>query len=499
MPQETKKQKENFQTRPPVVVVMGHVDHGKTSLLDVIRKTHIAEKESGGITQHIGAYQAEKEGRKITFIDTPGHEAFSAMRARGAKIADIAVLVIDAADGVHAQTKEAILQIKLAQLPLIIALNKIDRPEANPEKVKRELVKEQVLVEALGGKVPSIEVSAKTGKGIEELLELIILVAEVEELKGDILKPAEGAVIESYLDSQRGPIATLILNAGILKRGQILGTSSSFGKIKNLENFQGKPVKEALPSDPVVVIGFENVPRVGENFKVFPDFDAAKSQVPVLREKTPLSVLEIGPNQKVLNLILKADVLGSLEAIAGVLRGLPQEQIILRLLKAEVGQINESDVKLAKSGKALILGFRVKIAPVAQGLSEREKIKIIEFDVIYNLVEGIRKIIEKMTKAGEVRVDLGKVKILVLFLDEKNRQIIGGKVIEGEIKRGVPIEVLRQEEVAGKGRLINLQRDKKDQEKVIKGQECGMLFEGDIKVKEGDVLLFYEKRRRAEL
>lgn len=480
-------------------MVLGHIDHGKTSLLRAIRELQFTgEKPGGAITQHIGAYQVEKEGKKITFIDTPGHEAFSAMRLRGAKVADIAILVVDAAQGVQSQTKEAIFQAKLAGIPIIVALNKIDRPEANPEKIKRELAKEEVLVESLGGKVPSVEVSAKTGKGIEELLELINLVAEVEELKSDISKPAEGVVIESYMDSQRGPTTTLILNEGILKKGEILGTTSAFGKTKSLENFQERPVEEALPSDPVIVIGFEDVPRAGENFRVFPDIETAKSHLRVLPERAPLTVLEVGPEQKVLNLILKTDVLGSLEAIEGVLKRVPQERVLLRILKSDVGQINETDVKLAKSGKAIILGFRVKADPVAQGLVEREKVKLVQFDVIYDLVEGVRKFTEKMIKTGEVRVDLGKVKILGLFLTEKNRQIIGGKVIEGEIRKSTSIEVLRNEEIVGRGRLINLQRDKKDVEKIIKGQECGMLFEGDTKVEEGDILLFFEKRR-AEL
>lgn len=489
-------------------MVLGHIDHGKTSLLRTIRKLQFTGEKPGGIiTQHIGAYQVEKEGKKITFIDTPGHEAFSAMRSRGAKIADIAILVVDATQGVQSQTKEAISQTKLAGIPIIVALNKIDRPEADSEKIKRELAKEEVLVESLAGKVPSVEVSAKTGKGIEELLELINLVAEVEELKGDISKPAEGVVIESYLDSQRGPTATLILITGILKKGEILGTTSAFGKIKSLENFQERPIEKALPSDPVIVIGFENVPRVGENFKVSPDAKTAKSHLQVSLKKAVPSVLEISSEQKVLNLILKTDVLGSIEAIEEVLKRIPQEKVILRILKSQVGQINESDVKLAKSGKAIILGFRVKTDSVAQNLAEKEKVKFIQFDVIYDLVEGVRKLIEKITKTEEVRVDLGKVKILALFLTEKNRQIIGGKVIEGEIRKSASIEVLRpaspakrgeNEEIVGRGRLINLQRDKKDVEKVSKGQECGMLFEGDTKVEESDILLFFEKRR-AEL
>ena len=318
------EKKQNIVSRPPVVVIMGHVDHGKTSILDYIRKTHIAEKETGGITQHIGAYQVEIGNKKITFIDTPGHEAFSAMRLRGARVADIAILVVDAAQGIQAQTKEAIEQIKLAGIPFIIALNKIDKPESNPEKIKGELRKEGLLVESLGGKVPSVEVSAKTGKGIKELLEMINLVAEMGELKADLTKPAEGVIIESYLDSQRGPTATLILNNGILKVSEILATPSTFGKIKVLENFQGRPIEKAQPSDPVIVIGFERAPRVGENFKVFPDIESAKNQLKPLKAKVPLAVLKINPEQKVLNLILKTDVLGSLEVIEQVLKEIPR-------------------------------------------------------------------------------------------------------------------------------------------------------------------------------
>ena len=481
------------------MVVLGHIDHGKTTTLDFIRKTKVVEKESGGITQHIGAYQIEEKGKKITFIDTPGHEAFSAMRSRGAKIADIAVLVIDSCEGVKAQTKEAILDIKKVGIPTIIAFNKIDKPEANPEKVKGELAKEDVLVESMGGKIPSVETSAKTGQGISELLELILLVAEMENLKSDPTKKGEGVVIESYLDHLRGPIATLLLTDGSLKSGDILATFSAFGKIKKLENFQGIPIEKALPSDPVIVVGFENVPKVGENFEIFPDLETAKNHLKIPEKKIP-EVLEISPEQKVLNLILKTDVLGSAEAIEEVLKKIPQEKVILRILKSEVGEINESDLKLAKVGRALILGFRVKINPIAKMLMEREKIKILTFDIIYDLVEGVRKFMEKIMKPEEIRIDLGKVKTLAIFRTEKNRQIVGGKVIEGEVKKGVSIEIIRNEEVAGRGKLINLQQDKKDIDRVIKGGECGILYEGDIKIEEGDVLQIYvEEKRKGEL
>ncbi len=487
------------------MVILGHIDHGKTSILDFIRKTKVAEKESGGITQHIGAYQIIEQGKKITFIDTPGHEVFSAMRSRGAKVADIAILVIDSCEGVKAQTKEAISVIKEAGIPMIVAINKIDKPGSDPEKIKRELAKENILVESTGGKIPSVEVSAMTGQGISELLELILLTAEMEDLKTDISKPAEGIVIESYLDSLRGPSATLLLSKGILKAGDIVG-ASSFGRIKSLEDFQGLVIQEAGPSVPIKVIGFEDVPRVGDNFKVFPSLEAAKNYLIQPRTKTlkdPPPKFGGGPTeQRVLNLILKTDCLGSTEAAEEILKNLPQEKIVLKVLKSENGEVNESDVKLAKAAKARILGFRVKINPIAQNLAERERVRIIQFQVIYELVEKVRNLMEKLLEPETIRIDLGKVKVLKNFLVEKNRQIIGGKVIAGEIRKGVLIETLRgeNEELSGKGKLINLQRDKKDIEKVTKGEECGILYEGSAKVEEGDILAIYTvERTKGEL
>jgi translation initiation factor IF-2 len=515
-------EKKIYLLRPPIVVVLGHIDHGKTSLLTAIKDFKILEKETGGITQHIGAYQIEHQGKKITFLDTPGHEAFSQMRSRGAKVADIAILVIDAAEGVKSQTKEAISHIKKAGIPVIIALNKIDKPEANPEKAKRELSQEGFLVESLGGKVPSLEISAKTKKGIPELLELILLVAEIEELKADFQKPGEGLVIESYLDNLRGPTATLLLTDGHLKIGDTVGTNSASVRIKNIENFQKTSVQKALPSDPVIIFGFNQAPGVGEKFKVFPDLASAENYIKTSKggedksssspfavareEKEKASeVLEATDQQKVLNLILKTDVLGSAEAMEGILNSFPQEKIFLKILKSETGNINESDIKLALSSRATILGFRVKMDFIAKKMAEREKVKIIIFEVIYDLVERVRKIMEKIVEPKELRTDFGKVKVLAKFLTEKNRQIIGGRVTEGEIKKGALIEVFRPardagggrtEEKIGQGKMINLQRNKKNAVLISKGEECGILFEGDVIIEEGDILLFYTEEKK---
>lgn len=487
-----KKEEKNLVTRPPVVVILGHVDHGKSSILEAIKDLKITEKESGGITQHIGAYEIEHQDKKITFIDTPGHAAFSSMRSRGAKVADIAVLVVAADDGVKEQTKEAIDVIKKAQIPMIVAINKIDKTTADPERVKRELLSEGVQIESFGGKIPVVELSAKTKKGISDLLDIILLVAEMEDLKADISKPAEGVVIESYLDEKRGPTATIILQEGILKKGEIIGTALTVGKARIIENFQNKPIEKLYPSMPGIIIGFEEPPGVGEKVRVFKSLEEAKRAVRKIPETTP-EVVDIQPGQKVLNLILKADVLGSLETIERVIKEIPQDKVVIRILKGEIGTVNDSDVKLAISSKAKIIGFRVKTNPVAKKLAEREKITIVNFEVIYDLVQAVRNLIQKQITPEKVKKLLGKVEILAIFRTEKNRQILGGKVTEGIVKRGALVDVFHQEggEKKGEGRIVELQRNKKDTQEVAKGEKCGILYEGNAKVEEGDILEVY--------
>ena len=510
MKKEKKEKKEKLRDRPPVVVVLGHVDHGKSSLLEAIKDFKITSKESGGITQHIGAYEVEHQGKKITFVDTPGHEAFSAMRSRGAEVADIALLVVDAAQSVQPQTKEAIMAIKKAEIPMIIVLNKMDIPTADPEKIKRELSKIDIFVESMGGIVPSVKVSAKEKTGIKELLEMILLVADIQELKAEITSegrpvPAEGLIIESYMDSLKGPVATVIVEKGILKKKAIIATDLALAKVKCLEDYLGKPIEEAYPSQPAIVLGFEKVPGVGEKFKSYATVEQATAKLKKEEPKREINttVIDTDPDKKVLNIILKGDVFGSLEAIEGVLKNLPQDQVILRILKTEVGDINETDAKLADISKAQIIGFRVKISPTVLQLLKNDtekKVRIKTFDIIYELIQEVRQSMEKSLDSELVYKELGRLKTLVVFWREKNRQIVGGKIIDGEFKKGLKLNILRDDQKVGTGKIINLQRDKKDAEKLKKGDEAGILFEGNVKIEAKDILVAYtEERKKGEL
>lgn len=492
--------KKNLVSRPPVVVVMGHVDHGKTSILDYIRKTHIADRESGGITQHIGASIAEFNGKKITFIDTPGHEAFSQMRIRGSKIADIAILVVAAEEGLKPQAKEAINAIKKSGIPMIVAMNKMDLPQSNPDKVKRELQKEEVTVEDWGGNTPAINVSAKTGKGIDELLEMIILVAEMENLQVNPASPASGIIIESSLDRRRGPSASILLQNGTLTPGTILATNSAFGKIKSLEDTHGAKIEKLLPSQPAIAIGFDAVPVIGDTFREMESMEAAHDFVVTQQrtaKKNTVQIAAITPreDQKVLNVVVKADVLGSLEVLKGTINQIPQNDVILNILDGGAGEISLNDIKMARSSGAVIIGFRVKTNPDAKAMAEREKIRIMNFDIIYEMIEWLRGYMEKSRTPQIIRKDIGKMRVLLSFWAEKNRQIVGGKIIEGAVKKGVKIEVFRGESMVGQGRLINLQKNKKDVAEVTKGEEAGILYEGQEKIQEGDYLVFYTQEK----
>jgi len=486
----------NLIVRPPIVVVLGHVDHGKTSLLDSIRKTNVVGQESGGITQHIGAYQIEHKGKLITFIDTPGHEAFCQMRSRGAKVADIAVLVVAGEEGVKPQTKEVIDCIEKEKIPVIVALNKMDKPQANPEKVFGELEKEGLIVEQRGGKVPAIKLSALTGIGTDDLLEMILLMAEMEELKSGVEKPASGVVVESYLDQKKGTVATLLVLEGELEKGQWISCGSAYGKIKNLEDFQGNQIDKATPSTPVVVLGLNQVPVVGEKFSVVLSEDEAKNLAMEIVKKRVLPIpkkVDQSGTEKLLNIILKTDVHGSLEAILESLSKIDLADIKLNILKAEVGEISETDVKSAFPSSAVIIGFRVKAPANIFDMAKRSKVKIRSYEIIYELFEDIKKEASKLLEPEISREDLGKLKVIAIFRKEKSRMIVGGKVLEGRAVNKSSADIMRNDEKIGFGKVVQLQQNKKDVGEVEKGREAGLLIEGEPIIEEGDILNFYRE------
>jgi len=517
MAKKEKNKKENTsQPRPPIVVILGHVDHGKTSILDCIRQTKVAEKESGGITQHIGAYQIEHpvkdpadptgEVKKlITFIDTPGHEAFSAMRSRGARVADIAILVVAADEGIKPQTKEAINLILHLDLPLIVAINKMDKPSALPEKVKKELADNNVLVESMGGKVPMVLVSAKTGLGINDLLEMILLLADMEELTADYSKSANGIIIESRLDAQRGTTVTLLVQDGTLFKKDAIATESAYGYIKSMENFLGRQIDQAEPSTPVLVTGLDQVPPVGEEWQVTESLEEAKNKSQTKGEtekhkREPADILEVLPDQKVLNMILKADFSGSLEAVREALKSIPQQEIVLRVIKAEVGDITENDAKLASSAKAKIYGFRVKSQSNVNLLAERLNIKISLWQIIYELIQAVRLDASRLLAPQINRLKTGRLKVLAVFKTDGKKQIIGGRVTLGQVEKGIQVDIIRDDQNLGTGKILQVQQNKQDVQEVIKDREAGLLVHSDVAIEKNDILeLFKEEREKREL
>ncbi len=478
--------------RPPIVVVMGHVDHGKSSILESIKDLKITSKESGGITQHTGAYEIEHEGKKITFIDTPGHEAFFAMRQRGSKVADIAVLVVASDEGVKKQTEEAISHIKEENIPVVVAINKIDKTNSNPDKVKLNLAEKEILVESMGGKIPSVNVSATTKQGIPDLLETILLMGEMEELKGDLSKKMEGTVIESHLDSRRGPVASAIIKEGILKEGDNIWSPSSSGKAKFIENFKGERIKEALPSMPILILGFEKIPYTGERISTERIEEEKKEKV--------FSSFAGDENKKTLNVIIKADVLGSLEAAEDVLKKIPQDKVLIKVLKADVGSVDEADIKLARGTGAKIIALRAKTSPIARNLALRENIRIVNFDIIYEFADAVRNLLLRLVEPEIVKKEIGKVKILEIFKVDKKSQIIGGKVVSGVVRKNSMVHVYRNNEKLGEGKITGLQCKKKNAGEVPKNEECGMMFEGDVSIERGDILSIQtEEKVKGEL
>ena len=495
MTNENTKNKSEAQ-RPPIVVVMGHIDHGKTKILDWYRKTKLVEEESGGITQHIGAYEVLHEGKKITFIDTPGHEAFSKMRSRGARVADIAVLVVAADEGVKPQTKEAMEIIKTNKLPFVVAINKIDKSEVNIKHVKQQLAEAEVLVESYGGKIPSVELSAKTGEHMDDLLEVLLLLSEIEHLEFNPEK-TEGVVIESHLDPRRGNTSTLLLRNGVVRQGNFLAIGKSVEVIKILENFLGKPIAEASASSPIRLAGLSQLPDVGDVFLGLKTKTEAENYIKNLPIESPVKAAVStvnGTERPVFNIILKTDVAGSREVLEDLLKKMENASIGIAVLKSEVGNINESDAKLALATKLVtIVGFRVKIDASARELAGRSNIHIVEKDIVYEVIEAVKKLAEEMIPPEVIRTKIGKTRVLKIFKRERQKQIVGGRVDEGVIRKDTKVDILRLKDLIGTGVITNLQQGKQEASEIRKGLEFGVMLESKTEIAEGDVLEVFEE------
>lgn len=471
------------EKRAPVIVVLGHVDQGKTTLLDYIRKTNVAAREAGGITQSIGAYEIEHNGKRMTFVDTPGHEAFSKMRSRGAQVADLAILVVAVDDGVQPQTKEAIKIIQEAKIPYVVAINKIDKEGVDINRVKNELTAEGVLLEGYGGNVSCQPISAKTGKGVSELLDLLLLATDLEDLSFNPENPGKGIILESKLDSRRGITAVGIVKDGTLKVGETIFAGTTVGKIKSLENFLGKRITQAVPSSPVRISGFLKLPEIGEEFFVGTPRDKS---IGAKTQKSIVQFPDVPEDKLAVNVILKADVFGSLEALSQIIKNFPKpEKVVLQIIDESVGDISDGDVKSAISSKASIIGFRVESTKAAENLAQAQRVKIITSEIVYELVRALEEDFKNIDKT----IIKGDLEILAVFGKKGTAQIVGGRVLSGEILNNANLEIVRRDAVLGKGRILNLQKGKKDVPRVETGFESGLLIDSDVIIKISDHLV----------
>lgn len=496
--------KAQLKQRPPVVTILGHVDHGKTSLLDAIRSTDVAAGEAGGITQHIGAYQVEMKGRLITFLDTPGHAAFTQMRARGAQGADIVILVVAADDGVMPQTREAIAHAKAARVPIVVALNKIDKPNANPDRVKQQLAELELVPDDWGGNTMVVPVSAKQKKGIDDLLEGVLLVADSNEIKANPAGKVIGTVIEAELDKSKGVLATLLVQNGTLESGDVVVAGTAHGKLRAITDYKGKPVKKAGPSTPVAVMGLSDVPSAGDLFEVVPSEKEARGIVAerqeVLkaqaqsRKKVSLedlfSKVQAG-EAKELNLIVKADVQGSLDPIVTELNKLGQGEIGLKILHAETGNIGNNDVMLASASKAIMIGFNVQADVDARRMAEKEGVDIRLYEIIYRMTEDIEKALKGMLEPDLKEKVLGKATVLQVFTASKFGRVAGCRVTEGELKRGAKVRLYRDTDIIYEGDLSSLRHEKDDVKEIRQGFECGVGFKNFSDIQPGDSLVCF--------
>jgi translation initiation factor IF-2 len=502
----------DLTARPPVVTIMGHVDHGKTTLLDAIRQTAVVETEAGGITQHIGAYQVVHGDREITFLDTPGHEAFTAMRARGAKVTDIAVLVVAADDGVMPQTKESIAHARAAEVPIVVAVNKIDLPDANADRVRTELAAEDLQPEEWGGSTQFALVSAKQGEGLDDLLEKVLLVADAElELTANPKAEASGPIVESRLDVGRGPVATMLVHRGTLRVGDAIVAGDAWGKVRALYNFKGEKVKDATPGDPVEILGFDHPPPGGEYAKVVENERAARGFAQTRGERlrreqfatqrssgvtleTLFDALQEGAVQD-LNLVLKGDVVGSVEAAISELAKIQHPEVRVTVIHQGVGGITENDIMLASASNAMVVGFNVRPNAEARQLADREGVEIRTYRVIYQLTEDIEQALVGMLKPLTEERTLGEVEVRQLFRVSRLGTIAGSYVTSGQVRRNASVRVVRDGTVIYETRIAQLKRFKDDVREVEEGFECGILLEGFNDIKEGDVLEVYETRQ----
>ena len=492
-----------LKERAPVVTVLGHVDHGKTSLLDAVRQTNITARESGGITQHIGAYQVEHKGRKVTWIDTPGHQAFTAMRARGASITDIAVLVVAADDGVQPQTLEAIAHARAAEVPIVVALNKIDKNDADPDRVKGQLAEQGVTIEEYGGDVPLVAVSARTKQGLEDLLDVIVLVADVRDLKADPERPAIGSVVEAHLESGRGAVATVLVRTGTLARGDLVAVGTTFGRVRAMVDDRGKTINRAEPSRPVEILGLPKVPEAGDVLRVVPDEKSAKALTDDEQRRRaggaagerPATLDEMFAQAKEgktkeLKLVLKADVQGSLEAIRGSLAKLPQDEVGLTIIHAAVGDVSESDVTLAAASNAVIVGFNNKLDAPAKRVADQTGVDVRSYKVIYELLDDVQKALVGLLEPEMVEQVLGHAEVRQTFTSGKTT-IAGCMVVDGVIRRTAQARIMRGGTVAWDGKIGSLKRFEDDAREVNTGLECGIVLEGSNDVAVGDIIEAY--------
>lgn len=490
--------------RAPIVAVMGHVDHGKTTLLDAIRETDVVAGESGGITQHIGAYKVKKDGKLLTFLDTPGHEAFVEMRARGANVTDIIILVVAADDSVRPQTIEVINRAKFTNTPIIVAINKIDKEGANIPKVKQELAEHGILTEDWGGKTIAVEISAKQKIGIDKLLEMVLLQAEVENYTANPKGQLLGTVIESHISQGQGPVATIIIQNGTLHIGDIMVAGIGYGKVKSMEDENGKKLKSAGPSTPVVVSGFSDLPEAGDILQTNETLDQARDigvtaqKLKHSRRLTVRSKLQLDSDSKALNLILKADVAGSLEAIKQSFSKLKNDEVQINVLSEGIGEVNENDVLLAESSKANVIAFRTKTNPKAINLAKQKKVNIDSYDVIYELLENVTSaVVEMFTPEMEKKV-FGRAKVLAIFRTEKALMIIGGEVLDGEIRKNKMLAIVKKGEEGeyhelARGEIVELQQNKIDTKEIPRGREFGMKIKTNYKLQVGDIIESFEE------